>query len=526
MDKRLGGGPATPEELAALDGVIGPGDPPDLLLPALHALNDRVGWISPGGLDEICRRLDVAPATAFGVASFYAMFSTEPRPPSVAYVCDDVPCRMAGALERIATLPVAPEGWTWERSPCLGQCDRAPAVLTTGPPVADVTQLQTSAPEPAGLVPSNLPLLRRVGRVDPTDIDAYGPFEGLRRARTIGPEAVIAEITASGLIGRGGAAFPAGAKWAAVAAAADPVRHLVCNADESETGTFKDRVLLESDPFAVLEGMAIAAFACGVTKSYVYLRGEYPLAHERMTAAIAQVRAREGLDIELRRGAGAYICGEETALFNSLEGHRGEPRSKPPFPTVAGLFGRPTVVHNVETLANVPVILGGRRPDTKLFSLCGHVERPGVYEVSLGTPLRTLVEELGGGVAGGRSLQAIQCGGAAGTFLTPADLDLPLTFEDLRARGATIGSGAVVVIDDTVDLRDVVRRTAAFFAHESCGQCVPCRVGTVRQVELLDRPGSRALLEEVAQVMRDASICGLGHTASNLVLSAIKEFDL
>jgi NADH-quinone oxidoreductase subunit F len=531
MDKRLGGGPASAEELAALDGVIVADDPPDMLLPALHALNDRVGWISPGALDEVCRRLDVAPATAFGVASFYAMFSTEPRPPTVAYICDDVPCRMAGALELIATLPGTPPGWTWERSPCLGQCDRAPAVLTTGPPVAELLKaelasFQKPASETAGLRMPKHPLLHRVGRVDPTDIDAYGAFEGLRRAREIGPEAVIAEITASGLIGRGGAAFPAGAKWQAVAAAADPVRHLVCNADESETATFKDRVLLEGDPFAVLEGMAIAAFACGVTKSYVYLRGEYPLAHERMMAAIAQVGEREGLDIELRRGAGAYICGEETALFNSLEGRRGEPRSKPPFPTVAGLFGRPTVVHNVETLANVPVILGGGRPDTKLFSLCGHVERPGVYEVPLGTPLRTLVEELGGGVAGGRSLQAIQCGGAAGTFLTANDLDLPLTFEDLRARGATIGSGAVVVMDDSVDLRDVVRRTAQFFAHESCGQCVPCRVGTVRQVELLDRPGSRALLEEVAQVMRDASICGLGHTASNLVLSAIKEFDL
>jgi NADH-quinone oxidoreductase subunit F len=283
--------------------------------------------------------------------------------------------------------------------------------------------------------------------------------------------------------------------------------------------------------------MAIAAFACGVTKSYLYLRGEYPHARRRLERAIAQVREREGFDVELRRGAGAYICGEETALFSSLEGRRGEPRSKPPFPTVAGLFGRPTVVHNVETLANVPLILTGgaaawrtagtaQSPGTKLFSLCGHVERPGVYEVPFGTTLRTLIMEMGGGVRAGRSLQAVQCGGAAGTFLRPEDLELPLTFEDLRARSATVGSGAVVVLDETVSLLDVVRRTAEFFAHESCGQCVPCRVGTVRQVELLDRPGSRSLLAEVGQVMRDASICGLGQTASNAVLSAFREFEL
>jgi NADH-quinone oxidoreductase subunit F len=383
-------------------------------------------------------------------------------------------------------------------------------------------------------------LLARVNRVEPTDADAYaeaGGFAGLQRAREIGPAAVVAEITTSGLIGRGGAAFPAGVKWAAVSSSDEPVRYLVCNADESETGTFKDRVLLEGDPFAVLEGMAIAAFACGATKSFVYLRGEYPHARARLERAIAHFRRREGFDVELRRGAGAYICGEETALFNSLEGKRGEPRSKPPFPTVAGLFGKPTVVNNVETLANVPLILAGgaeawrsvgtaQSPGTKLFSLCGHVERPGVYEVPFGTTLRTVVEELGGGVAGGRSLQAIQCGGAAGTFLRPDDLDLALSFEDLRGRGATVGSGAIVVMDDTVSLLDMVRRTAEFFAHESCGQCVPCRVGTVRQLELLDRPDQRGLLADVGQVMRDASICGLGQTASSAVLSAFKEFGL
>ena len=538
MDKRLGGGPATPDEVAALDAAIKTGDPADRILPALHALNDRIGWISRGALDEICRRLDVAPATAFGVASFYGMFSTSPRPTAVTYVCDDVPCRLAGALDAIAALPPPSEAWSWERSPCLGQCDRAPATLAYGP----AAQPEAYRPPTVGGL-GELRLLSRVNRIDPADFDAYaatGGLVGLRRAREIGPAAVIAEIKASGLIGRGGAAFPAGTKWEAVAGAAERRRYLVCNADESETGTFKDRVLLEGDPFALLEGMAIAAFACDVGASFIYLRGEYPEAARRLEVAAATFEEREGFHVELRRGAGAYICGEETALFNSIEGRRGEPRSKPPFPTVAGLFGKPTVVNNVETLANIaPIMASGpeawrsvgtpQSPGTKLFSLCGHVQRPGVYEVPFGTTLRTLVEQLGGGVLGGRPLQAIQCGGAAGTFLRPEDLDLPLTFENLRARGATVGSGAVVVMDDTTSLLDVVSRTAEFFAHESCGQCVPCRVGTVRQVELLartDRSERRPLLGEVGQVMRDASICGLGQTASNAVLSAIEEFDL
>jgi len=557
MDKRLSSDQPTPTELRALDGAIAPGDAPDLLLPALHALNDNIGWISPGGVNEICRRLDLAPATVFGVASFYAMFSTEPRPPAVVHVCDDVPCRLAGALGVIAALPETPEGWCWERSPCLGLCDVAPAALITGRQARALAAVTAPAISAAVLSPAAAPsppplhvgalgaarLVARVDHIDPGDIDAYtaaGGFRGLWRAREIGPAAVIEEITSSGLVGRGGAAFPAGAKWEAVAHAADPVRYLVGNADESETGTFKDRVLLEGDPFAVIEGMAIAAFACGVTKSFIYLRGEYPHAWERLKRAIDAVREREGFDVELRRGAGAYICGEETALFNSLEGRRGEPRSKPPFPTAAGLFGRPTIVHNVETLANVPLIVSDGAaawrstgtegsPGTKLFSVCGQVRRPGVYEVPFGTTLGTVISEMGGGVQDGRRLQAIQCGGAAGTFLRPDDVELRLTFEDLRARGATVGSGAVVVIDDTASLIDLVRRTAEFFADESCGQCVPCRVGTVRQVELLGRleeESTRALLAEVGQVMRDASICGLGQTASSAVLSALAEFAL
>ena len=402
--------------------------------------------------------------------------------------------------------------------------------------------------------------MRRVGVVDPASLDDYradGGYAALGRALEIGPEAVIAEVTASKLMGRGGAAFPTGRKWAAVASQPAQPHYLVCNADESEPGTFKDRDLLEGDPFAIVEAMTIAAFATGASLGYLYIRGEYPEAEARVRGAIDAARAAGLLgpdilgsgfafDIELRRGAGAYICGEETALFESIEGKRGEPRNKPPFPVEVGLFGKPTVVNNVETLANIPLILamGGEAyarigtdgsTGPKLFCLSGHVERPGTYEVEFGATLRDLIE-LAGGVRGGAPIKAILLGGAAGVFVGPESLDLPLTFEATRAAGATLGSGVIMVFDESVDLVDTLRRIAQFFRDESCGQCVPCRVGSVRQEELLARlaAGSRvrprdeelALLREIGQVMRDASICGLGQTASSAIESALRQPDL
>jgi NADH-quinone oxidoreductase subunit F len=336
---------------------------------------------------------------------------------------------------------------------------------------------------------------------------------------------------------------------------------VVCNADESEPGTFKDRALLELDPFVVIEAMTIEAFATGASRGFLYLRGEYPLAATRLRNAIARTTAagllgpdilgsRFAFEIELRIGAGAYICGEETALFNSIEGKRGEPRNKPPFPVDVGLFGKPTAVNNVETLANVPLILrdgaaafaaigtdGSAGP--KLFCLSGHVARPGIYEVPFGTTLRALIELAGGvpsavetGATADEAIRTILLGGAAGVFVGPEVLDTPLTFEGTRAIGATLGSGVVMVFDRSADLVGTLRRIAAFFRDESCGQCVPCRVGTVRQEELLarldaSRPnGSRAdelrLLGEIGQAMRDASICGLGQTASSAIESAVR----
>ncbi len=549
-----------------------------LLLPALHALQSGAGWISPGGLTYVSQRLTVPPAEAYGVATFYAMFSTEPRPQTVLHVCDDIACRVNGAEELIADLEreLGPDRKDQlVRSPCLGMCELAPAGLVqmSGDAPGDVAigrvstgslepflrggawttgaNVGTSTPQPR----EGLRLLGRVGVVDPASLEDYRANDGfaaLERAVELGPEGVIGELKASKLLGRGGAAFPAGVKWEAVAKQPVTPHYFVCNADESEPGTFKDRVLMEGDPFAVIESLTIAGYATGSEKGFIYIRGEYPHATEMLQRAIAAARGASLLgpdvmgagfafDVELRRGAGAYICGEETSLFNSIEGKRGEPRNKPPFPVERGLFGKPTGINNVETLVNVLEVLriGGEAyaaigtPDStgpRLFCLSGHVEVPGVYEVEHGTTLRELLE-LAGGVRGGRPMKAILLGGAAGSFVTADDLDLALTFEDSRAAGVTLGSGVVMVFDDTVDLADIVLRIAAFFRDESCGQCVPCRVGTVRQEEALarivrDRPNGSladelALIDEIGAVMKDASICGLGQLAANAVESAI-----
>ena len=511
------------------------------------------------------------------------LFSTTPRPAAVVHVCDDIACRLAGAEELCARLEqrLGPEGDAWSRSPCLGRCEAAPAALATL--AGDPTRAISFAPADAGalgdllagdLAEARLPpapsvpqldraglrLLARVGVVDPASLEdyrAHGGYRALTRALTMGRQAAIAEVTSAGLLGRGGAAFPTGRKWSAVAAQPAQPHYVVCNADESEPGTFKDRVLLEHDPFAVVEAMTIEAFAVGAAQGFLYIRGEYPEAEAAVATAI--VAAREsgllgadilasgfGFDIELRRGAGAYICGEETALFASIEGHRGEPRNKPPYPVQSGLFGRPTAVNNVETLANVLLILategGGaayREIGTadssgpKLFCLSGHVERPGVYEVPLGITLGELID-LAGGVPGGRAIRAVLLGGVAGTFVGPDALDTPLTFEGTRSIGASLGSGVVMVFDETVELVGTLQRIAAFFRDESCGQCVPCRIGTQRQHELLDRlatfpPDSAmrvdlvSLLGDLGRGMRDASICGLGQTASSAIESALRQ---
>src|SRR5207302_349411 len=427
MDVKLSGATASDVERAAVATVLGP-EPPQagrvvragraqreqrhLLLPALHALQDSVGWVSRGAVDHLAERLGVAPAEIYGVASFYHLLATEPQPALAVHVCDDVACRAAGAGALLGQL-----GEAVQRSACLGLCDRGSAALVrrSGPP---------------------------------------GVRGARGRAPGEGPGWLLAEVKAAALVGRGGAAFPTARKWEAVLRAPSRPHYAVCNADESETGTFKDRVLLERDAFAVLESLAIAGFATGSKHGFLYVRDVYPLARARLQAAIEALRQAGWLgaavggpgfafDVELRRGAGAYICGEETALFNSIEGRRGEPRNKPPFPVQSGLFGQPTAVNNVETLVAVLEALRvGGSASTKLFCVSGAVVRPGVYEVELGTTLQALIE-LAGGLQPGRRLQAVLLGGAAGSLVGPSRLDLELSFEAARAAGLSLGSGAV-----------------------------------------------------------------------------------
>lgn len=654
MDLHIIGGDPSDDERAAVDALLGPpasgwqGGARDIardgrtaaggrsitadrdqLLPAFHAVQDRVGWVSRGALNYICRRLAVPPAEAWGVLTFYHLLGTSPRPATVAHVCDDIACRLHGAeglcrdlearlgpplsgghpaADQAAVPSVGDAGGdprepgeqtppnpahpaprlAWQRSPCLGQCDAGSAALITRAgapaerfvvgPIASATALVDAMTDPP-FVPGRRTLghlgtprlLARMGQADATSLDSYrahGGYRALARAIALGPERVIEEVTASKLLGRGGAAFPTGRKWDAVRRQPRQPHYVVCNADESEPGTFKDRELMGSDPFAVIEAMTICGLATASTHGFIYIRGEYPLCEARLTGAIGQARAAGLLgpavmgsghtfDIEIRRGGGAYICGEETALFNSIEGRRGEPRSKPPFPAEVGLFNQPTVANNVETLVNVlDIVLEGGAAwartgtpgstGTRLFCLSGHVARPGLYEVPFGVTLREVIA-LAGGVPDGRAIKAVLLGGAAGSFVTPDSLDLPLTFEAAREAGTTLGSGVVMVFDETADIGGALQRMAAFFRHESCGQCVPCRVGTVRLQELLtswlsgrSEPGvplslssapsaaglpsvpSAAVFLELSAAMRDASICGLGQTASAAVESALK----
>src|SRR6185312_9302969 len=472
MDLHFTGATPTAEEIAAVDGVAvaAASSKRTYLLPVLRAIQGRVGWVSPGALNYASQKLDVPPAEAFGVADFYALLSTRPQPAAVAHVCDDIACKIKGADRLCAEMETmhGPEGsgldrnTTWHRSPCLGLCERAPAalVLVAGerhyeqalaPATAEQIRSALQGDEASSTASSasipqmgqpGLTLLPRVGQINPERLDEYvasGGFMALRHAFEMGPAWVVREVIESKLVGRGGAAFPCGQKWQSILSTTLP-RYLICNADESEPGTFKDRVLMEGDPFALIESMIIAGFATGCEQGYLYIRGEYPLPRRRLEHAIRECRAQSPLgpsilgagvrfDVELRVGAGAYICGEETALMNSIEGKRGEPRNKPPFPTQVGLFGRPTIIQNVETLLNLPSIImqGGRAfaaigtersTGTKLFCLSGHIARPGVYEVPFGATLRQLLA-LAGGIAGSGKLQVVLIGGAAGAFLGP-----------------------------------------------------------------------------------------------------------
>jgi len=541
------------------------------LLPVLHAAQRIYGYLPEPVAAEVGRALGVPLADVYGVIDFYSLFYREPIGKTMIRVCTDPACALAGGeglLDRlcqglgVAPDEISPDGaYTIERSPCLGLCEHAPALLAGDRAAGgrrdwSLAELVSGdRPAPGSILGGDLRILTaNCGKGRPVALSEYmvsGGYAGLRKALSLSPDAVIAEVKASGLVGRGGAAFPTGVKWEGAANAAGEPKYLVCNADESEPGTFKDRVLLEDDPQRLIEGMLIAAYAIRAHRGYLYIRGEYPYATQVMQDAISQARQAgilgKGIlgsgfdfDLELRQGAGAYICGEETALFESIEGKRGFPRVKPPFPTTHGLFGKPTAINNVETLCNVPFIIEKgasaykaigteKSPGPKLFCVSGDVARPGVYEVPLGVTIRHLLYDLAGGVRQGLRLQTILFGGAAGAFATPEQLDVRMSFEDLRAAGLPLGSGVVMVFDESRDLRDVLARLGRFFAHESCGKCYPCQLGTQRQVEILVRlaggkplPGDSERLADVGWTMTDSSLCGLGQTAASAVLSAMK----
>jgi NADH-quinone oxidoreductase subunit F len=556
------------------------------LLPALHAAQGIYGYLPEAVAAEIGHALGVPLADVFGVIDFYTLFYREPVSDTVIHVCNDPACAMAGAdammkllVRRFERKP--PDGAaggtsiTVEQSPCLGLCEHAPALHVSGRPLPPapagsyaaltegLTPGQMGRPRSRVYREVNL-LTANCGHGQTTWLEAYragGGYGGLKTALQQSPAQIIAEVKASGLVGRGGAAFPTGVKWESAAATPDQPKYVVCNADEAEPGTFKDRVLLEDDPHRVLEGLLIAGYAIGAQKGYIYIRGEYQFQLETMQQAVEEAQQAGllgadilgsgfGFEVELRKGAGAYICGEETALFESIEGKRGFPRVKPPFPTTSGLFGKPTVINNVETLVNIPTILQTgaaayrqigteKSPGTKLFCLSGDVTRPGLYEVPFGVTFRHLLEDLAGGVRGaakqpgggdgGRQFKAALFGGAAGAFANAQHLDVCLTFEDLRAAGLPLGSGVITVFDNTRDLRDVLLRLGRFFAEESCGKCYPCQIGTQRQYEILQRlaedrllPGDLERLEDTGWTMVDASLCGLGQTAASAVLSAAR----
>ena len=406
-------------------------------------------------------------------------------------------------------------------------------------------------------------VLECCGLIDPDSLDealergAYGQLQ--RCLRELSPEQVRAEMRRSGLRGRGGAGYPTGLKWDTVALQPPGDRYVVCNADEGDPGAFMNRSVLEGDPHRLLEGIAIAAYAIGAERGYIYVRAEYPLAIARIRRALAQARQR-GLfgggpgagafrfDLEVRVGAGAYVCGEETALLASIQGRRGTPRPRPPFPAQAGLWGAPTLINNVETLATVPVILGmggvayaaigsPTSPGTKVFALSGAVRHTGLVEVPLGTSLRTIVETIGGGaleqpdVPGGGALKAVQTGGPSGGCIPADHLETPVDYESLRALGAMMGSGGMVVVDAGTEMPQLARHFMAFSVSESCGKCVPCRAGTVQLAELLDRfvehraePADLQRLEELCAMVRDTSLCGLGQAAPSPVLSTLRWF--
>lgn len=515
----------------------------DRLIEYLHRLQDRFGHLSADHLAALAERLRLAETEVYEVATFYAHFDVvkageDPPPATTLRVCDGLPCAMAGAADLLAELRRAldPAAVRVLAGPCMGRCDVAPTVAVARSYVDHADADRVARALDADCSPT-VP-------AEAADLVAYQAAGGYRRFKqlregSLDPARILQELDDSGLRGLGGAGFPTGRKWRLVAEQPAP-RLMAVNADEGEPGTFKDRFVMETAPHQFLEGMLIAASVIGAEKIYLYVRDEYPAARDIVGQAIADVVA-DGLVpaewIELRRGAGAYICGEESAMLESLEGKRGLPRHKPPFPAEVGLFGRPTLINNVETLYWVPEILrrggawfaeqgvnGGK--GLRLYSVSGRVREPGVKRAPVGLAARALIDDHCGGMAGGHRLKGYLPGGASGGILPASKADIPLDFGGgLAEEGCFIGSAAIIVLGDRDSARDAALNLMRFFEHESCGQCTPCRVGTEKAVRLMAKERWDApLLEDLSRVMADASICGLGQAAVNPLLCTMRAF--
>jgi len=514
----------------------------DLLIEHLHRLQDHYGHLSARHLAALAREMGLAQTEVYEVASFYHHFDIVKEggsaPPALTVrVCDGLSCEMAGAQDLLARLPkILGQEVRVIAAPCIGRCEQAPAVAVGQHPVAHATCDAVQARVESGSTKH-----RPAAYIDRADYEAQGGYRLLKQciAGDFEVDSVIKTMEDSGLRGLGGAGFPAGRKWRIVRNEVAP-RLMAVNIDEGEPGTFKDRVYLERDPHRFLEGMLIAAWAVGIAKIYIYLRDEYHGCRALLEAELAQLRATPpypGMpEIILRRGAGAYICGEESAMIESIEGKRGMPRLRPPYVAQVGLFGRPTLEHNFETLYWVREILekGGTwftsqgrhgRKGLRSFSVSGRVKDPGVKLAPAGITIRELIDEHCGGMLAGHKLYAYLPGGASGGIL-PASLgDVPLDFDTLQPYGCFIGSAAVIVLSDKDTAVGAARNMMRFFAHESCGQCTPCRNGTAKASALIDKPQwDLPLLDDLSQVMRDASICGLGQAAPNPVDCVIKYF--
>ena len=512
----------------------------DLLIEFLHLIQDRYGHISAPHLAALADEMKLAQAEVYEVATFYAHFDVVkdgPPPPAVtARVCDSLSCAMAGAEQLLAKLPgkLGPDVRVL-RAPCMGACDRAPVVA-----VGHVQVPQSSPDKVAAAVAAGAHAHAYRGGKDLAAYQAEGGYALLRSCLTGGRsrDDIIKAVSDAGLRGLGGAGFPTGRKWTLVRAEPAP-RVMAVNADEGEPGTFKDRHYLERDPHRFIEGMLIAAWVVEAAEAYIYLRDEYPEIRLMLIDELAKVEAA-GLTkytrLELRRGAGAYICGEESAMIESIEGKRGLPRHRPPYVAQVGLFGRPTLEQNVETLFWVRDIVDmgaawftsyGRRDRKGLrsFSVSGRVKNPGVKLAPAGISARELIEEYCGGMADGHTFKAYLPGGASGGILPASMADLPLDFGTLEPYGCFVGSHAVVILSDRDDMKAVALNLMKFFEDESCGQCTPCRAGTEKAAKLMAAgPWNEALLGELATAMRDASICGLGQAAPNPLVSVLKYF--